>query len=244
MRGRLTDFTLLEPVAPAAVRALPADFDCDAADAYIDAPAAPEVTECRGCDPVACNRLIRAEGRTVKPDCATFLVMDGATSAPTVAERILATLRKDGPQTLQDLTGRLNVKYFTLRHYADQLRAAGCIVDAGWRPKRRGRAKVYALGSAPLPPPAPAPALPVTQAPSSIVVVNNSRVLDALRRGGPAAVSDLASVTGLHATTVADRLKVLAAAGAVRQGAVVERVAEGFHNRRYKVQLWEATKDA
>lgn len=239
MRGRLTDFTVLEPVAPVAVRVLPADFDPRGHDDFLDSPRAAELAECDRCDWRTCNRLIRAEGRTVRPDCAAFLVMDGPTAppAPSVIERAMSILRAEGPQTLQDLAARLDMRYFALRHYTERLLAAGCIVCVALRGV--GRAKVYAATDAPLPAPQPVTHRKAAQK----AVASGGRILDLLRARGPMAVRDLATETGLHATTVLDRLKVLEAAGQARQGGTETRVAEGFHNRKYKAQLWEATND-
>ena len=239
MRGRLTDFTVLEPVAPVAVRALPRDFDQRGHDDFLNAPRAAELVECDRCDWRLCNRLIRAEGRTVKPDCAAFLVMDGPTAppAPSVIERAMSILRAEGPQTLQDLAARLGVKYFTLRHHVDLLLAAGCIVCVGLRANGCGRAKVYAATDAPLPTPKPV----TNPAMKRVMNANHERILDLLRARGPLAVRDIAAATGLHATTVLERLKALEAAGQARKGEIEQRSSAA--RPRYKAQLWEATHD-
>ncbi len=254
MRGWTSDFYTHRYTEPVAVSVLPADFDCAQADELLDAPPAPEVQECRRCDPVACNRLIRQSGNTLKPDCAAFLVMD-APPAPrkpavklTPAEIracILNALRGGKIMSLYDIMDATGLLYGTARNYVAVLLEEERVAGAGWRNTYDGRAagqqRLYCL---PEHKPAdvierkPRKERTVNQA-KELCAANDARLLATLREQGPVEAGQLARLVGLSDSITRKKLRAFRAAGVVEQVSPVARAGYG----RNTPALWRMTEE-
>jgi predicted transcriptional regulator len=252
MRGWTTDFYTMRYTEPVTFSVYPSDFNCDEADAYLDQPDAPEIVECRNCDPVACNRMIRQSGNTLKPDCAAFLSLDGLGAPRKPATRLPATefrsiiinaLRGGAVMSLYEIMDATGLTYGTTRNYVYQLLNEGQIAHGGWRntvsASSRGQLRLYCLpeyrpaDATERPPRKPRKS---NQAKERCAIIN-AKLLAILREQGRMESSRLAELLDLSASITRKKLRDFEKQGLVRQAAVEKRRCES--GKQYTVTLWE-----
>lgn len=152
LHGSTSDFFTLAPVEPVVFRVLPADFDAEANDMYLDAPDAREVDECRHC---ALRSQCTPE-HFAKPECQSAQEIQWGNVKPKrmtkgyARDSMCAVLRQflvQGPATRMQLSIASGIGYWSIRDLLDHMVSIGMIECIGQnRTNKRGTAgNVYAL---------------------------------------------------------------------------------------------------